>query len=158
MLVRKGLLLLLIFLVACSSLPATSVDPTATPLPKPTPTAWPRARMKSPEYGIQAFLWWKPEITKRDLTLVQQMGFTWVKQNIAWRDVEGQAKGHYEWENADNVVRRVGKRGNLKLLVRLDRQPFWTQVRGTPPLEDAPPTNLNDFGDFCHALAGKSVV
>lgn len=153
---RKSFLLLLIFLVACSSSPPTLVDPTATPLPRPTPTAWPRTRMKSPEYGIQAFLWWKPEITKRDLTLVQQMGFTWVKQNIAWRDVEGQAKGHYEWENADNVVRRVGKRGNLKLLVRLDRQPFWSQAPGTPALDNAPPANLQDFGDFCYALAARN--
>jgi hypothetical protein len=151
---RKSWLLLLIVLVACTS-QATLVDPTATPLPRPTPTSWPRARMKSPEYGIQAFLWWKPEITKRDLTLVQQMGFTWVKQNFAWRDIEKQAKGIYEWTLADDVVRRVGKRGNLKLLVRIDRQPFWSQAPGTPYLDNAPPAHLQDFGDFCHALAAR---
>ncbi len=155
MLFRKCIRLLLIFLVACTSAQATTVDPTSTPLPQPTATAWPRARLKSPEYGIQAFLWWKPEITKRDLTLIQDMGFRWVKQNFAWRDIEPQEKGHFEWKLADDVVRRVGKRGNLKLLVRIDRQPFWTQAPGTPPFEDAPPTNLNDFGDFCHALAER---
>jgi hypothetical protein len=100
-------------------------------------------------------LWWKPEITKRDLTLVQDLGFQWVKQNIAWRDIETQQKGHFEWELADNIVRRVGKRGNLKLLARIDRQPFWSQTPGTAPLDSAPPANLQDFGDFCYALADR---
>jgi hypothetical protein len=152
---RRGWLLMLIALVACGPAQATLVDPTAAPLPEPTATAWPRQRLKSPEYGIQAFLWWKPEITKRDLTLVQQMGFTWVKQAFAWRDIEPQQKGHYEWKLADDVVRRVGKRGDLKLLARIDRQPFWSQAPGTADLENAPPANLADFGDFCHAMAER---
>jgi hypothetical protein len=128
---------------------------TTAATPEPTATAWPRARLKSPEYGIQAFLWWKPEIAKRDLTLIQQLGFTWVKQNFAWRDIENQQKGHFEWELPDNIVRRVGKRGDLKLLVRIDRQPFWSQAPGTSELDNAPPMNLADFGDFCHTLAAR---
>ena len=83
---------------------------------------------------------------------MQDLGFQWVKQNIAWRDIESQQKGRYEWELADNVVRRVGKRG-LKLIVRIDRQPFWSQAAGTAPLDNAPPANLADFGDFCYQLA-----
>ncbi len=134
------------FLVACGSSQATIVP---APIPTPSPT-----HLKSPEYGIQAFLWWKPEITKRDLTLVQQMGFTWVKQNIAWRDIEI-AKGQYNWSLADDVVRRVGRRDGIKLLVRLDRQPFWSQAPNTDPLDNAPPANLNDFGSFCQAFADR---
>lgn len=137
-----GFIVIAHILVACGNSQATIV-------PAPTPT-----QLKSPEYGIQAFLWWKPEITKRDLTLVQQMGFTWVKQNIAWRDIEI-AKGQYSWSLADDVVRRVGRRPGIKLLVRLDRQPFWSQASGTATLENAPPANLADFGSFCHALAGR---
>ena len=38
---------------------------------------------------------------------------------------------------------------------RIDRQPFWSQARGTPQLENAPPANLQDFGDFCTALAAR---
>ena len=147
----KNLFLLILLLVACDSPQATLVP---TPLPPPTATAWPRARLKSPEYSIQAFLWWKPEITKRDLTLVQQLGFSWVKQSIAWRDIEKSGKGQYEWTLADDVVRRVAKR-NLKLLVRIDRQPFWSQPTGTAPLENAPPANFDDFGSFCHVLAER---
>ncbi len=156
---RRNLLFVLIFLVACVPAQATvvepPVDPTRPAVPQPTATAWPRMRLKSPEYGIQAFLWWKPEITKRDLTLIQQMGFTWVKQSFAWRDIEPQQKGHFEWQLADDVVRRVGKRGDLKLLARIDRQPLWSQAPGTPNLDNAPPANLQDFGDFCYALADR---
>jgi hypothetical protein len=141
-----SLLALACILVACSHSQATIV-PASVPTPSPT-------QLKSPEYGIQAFLWWKPEITKRDLTLVQQMGFTWVKQNIAWRDIEI-AKGEYSWSLADDVVRRVGRREGIKLLVRMDRQPFWSQAPGTAPLENSPPANLNDFGSFCYAIADR---
>ncbi len=152
--IRYSWLVILSGLIACTPVQAI-VTPTPAALPTPTATAWPRTRLMSPEYAIQAFLWWKPEIAKRDLTLVQQMGFTWVKQNFAWRDIENQQKGHYEWELADNIVRRVGKRGDLKLLVRIDRQPFWSQAPGTPDLDNAPPANLADFGDFCHTLAAR---
>jgi hypothetical protein len=150
--IRYSWLVILISLIACTGVQAIKPTPTSSS-PILAATAGPRAKLKSPEYGIQAFLWWKPEIAKRDLTLVQELGFTWVKQNFAWRDIENQQKGHYEWELADNIVRRVGKRGNLKLLVRIDRQPFWSQAPGTPELDNAPPANLADFGDFCHTLA-----
>jgi hypothetical protein len=134
------------FLIACGNSQAMIVP---TPFPTPLPT-----HLKSPEYGIQAFLWWKPEITKRDLTLVQQMGFTWVKQNIAWRDIEI-TKGEYSWSLADDVVRRVGRREGIKLLVRLDRQPFWSQASKATPLDNAPPKNLDNFRSFCHAIADR---
>lgn len=151
----RHLLCLILFLAACTVTQAAGVQPTRSVVPPPTATSWPRARLKSPEYGIQAFLWWKPEITKRDLTFVQELGFQWVKQSFSWRDIEPAQKGHYEWKLADDVVRRVGKRGNLKLLARIDRQPFWSQPPGTPELENAPPANLQDFGDFCYALADR---
>jgi hypothetical protein len=163
----RHLFWLMLFLAACTSTQVSGIAPTRSVMPTrsvaPTPsggsqasaTASPRARLKSPEYGIQTFLWWKPEITKRDLTLVQDMGFQWVKQSFSWRDIEPAQKGHYEWKLADDVVRRVGRREGLKLLARIDRQPFWSQVPGTPELENAPPANLQDFGDFCYALADR---
>ena len=151
----KRLFWLALFVAACTSTRVPAGEPTRSVVPQPTATAWPHARLKSPEYGIQAFLWWKPEVTKRDLTLVQDLGFQWVKQNFSWRDIEPAQKGHYEWKLADDVVRRVGRREGLKLLARIDRQPFWSQAPGTPELENAPPANLQDFGDFCYALADR---
>ena len=97
----KRLFWLVLFLAACTSTQAPASSLTPSVVPQPTATAWPRARLKSPEYGVQAFLWWKPEITKRDLTLAQELGFQWVKQSFSWRDIEPAQKGHYEWKLAD---------------------------------------------------------
>ena len=88
--------------------------------------------MGSPDYGIQAFLWWRPEVADRDLNLVKDAGLGWVKQYFAWQDIEGAKKGSFDWERADRIVDEANKRG-LKLLVRIGMDPdraFWA---GDPP-------------------------
>ena len=38
---------------------------------------------------MHTFLWWSPDvIVERDVQLVADAGFGWIKQNIGWRDVE----------------------------------------------------------------------
>ena len=149
--------LLLCFLLL-ASLMAACVPVRQTPIPTPPPTpafaSWPRARSASPEYGIQAFLYWRYESADRDIKLIQDMGFTWVKQAIAWRDIEGIEKGAYDWNRTDRLVRAV-RRAKVNLMVRIDHQPFWSQSPGVEPLENAPPENLQDYGDFCHAMAKR---
>jgi polysaccharide biosynthesis protein PslG len=120
--------------------------PTALPSPSPTPGPL----LSSPDYGIQAFLWWRPEVASRDLGLIKDMGFRWVKQVFAWSDIEGAQKGHYNWAQADNVVRMAEEAG-IKLLARVDRAPAWTGAQEP----NGPPTNYADFGDFCYALASR---
>ena len=141
---RSMFLMLLISLTACA--PVYSVR-------APTPTSWPRTRLASPEYGIQAFLYWNYEAADRDLKLIQDMGFTWVKTNIAWREVEGIEKGAYDWARTDRMVKAVW-RAKLNLIARVDFQPFWTQAPGADLKEHAPPEDMQNYGDFCHALAG----
>lgn len=106
--------------------------------------------MTSPDYGIQAFLWWRPEVATRDLRLIQDMGFPWVKQVFAWSDIEWAGKGIFNWNQADGVVHHANEAG-VKLLARLDRAPKWTGA-GDP---NGPPDNLEDFGDFCYAVASR---
>ncbi len=122
-------------------------------MPRGTNTVYPSPpwRMQSPEYGMHAFLWWRPEVADRDLQLVKQAGFQWVKQSFAWRDIEGAAKGHFDWTRTDRIVEQVEKYG-LKLLVRVDRQPAW--AGGGYPA-NGPPDNYEDFGDFLYALASR---
>lgn len=158
---------LILILTAC--LGATAPAGTPTPLPEPSPTPIPLPRnppgvyrptldapyFRTPEYGIQIFSWWDLENGVRDLDLVKDMGFGWVKQGFAWRDIEHSAKGYYDWFRPDEVVNLVEQRG-LKLLVRLDHQPFWAQEDGgATPLPSAPPKNYSDFGDFCRVFAGR---
>ncbi|HEY74285.1 MAG TPA: hypothetical protein G4N99_13565 [Thermoflexia bacterium] len=118
----------------------------------PTPTSWPRARLSSPEYGLQAFLWWDENVAARDLELIHDAGFTWVKQHVGWRDIEGITKGSYDWYFTDRIVADAERLG-LNVIFRLDRQPVWT----LPPKESraGPVENPQDFGDFCNRLASR---
>jgi polysaccharide biosynthesis protein PslG len=135
--------LLLLLLTAC-----TPSNSTPTSLPR----FYPLPHLQSPEYGIQAFLWWNVDnkTAWRDADLVRDMGFGWLKQQIAWRDVSN-ARGGYDWYRTDWVVKLAEERG-LKLLIRLDRQPAWSQAN---PVPNGPPDNIQDFADFCSALAAR---
>jgi hypothetical protein len=145
-----GLALLLISgVLACGRNPS----PTATPLPSPTPTSWPRPRLNTPEYGMHVFLWWSPDvIVERDVRLVAEAGFGWLKQNLGWRDVEkyeGLAPKDWDWVLADRVV-YYAEQYHLNVLLRLDHQPLWVGE-----WNNGPPRNLDDFGRFCSVLADR---
>ncbi len=105
------------------------------------------ATMTSPDFGAQAFLWWRPEIADRDLNLMQEAGFHWVKQAFAWETIEGAGKGQYDWSVADRAVTHVNA-ANIKLLARLSSDPeltnFWA---------GHPPQNADNFADFAYAVA-----
>jgi LysM repeat protein len=123
------------------------VVPSPTPpVPGPKPL-----RMNSPEYGMQAFFWWRAETAHRDLGLIRDAGFTWVKQSFAWRDIEGSGKGHFDWSLADRVVHQVNEFG-LDLIARVDRQPQW--AGGGYP-QNGPPNNYQDYADFLFAMASR---
>lgn len=145
--------------------PSTAETPSPAPMPSPSPSPSPTLAptvtnpvsnpgrpFDSPEYGVQAFMWWRPEVARRDLQLIDEMGFGWVKQGFAWRDIETNGKGLYDWWKPDVVVQQAQGAG-LKVLARLDRQPFWSQADPNPPLENAPPADMQDFADFCGAMA-----
>ena len=133
-----------------------TAGPTDTPLP-PSPTARPpaptavvdaQALMGSPDYGAQAFLWWRAEVADRDLELLQDGGFNWVKQWFSWQDIEGAGKGQYDWNSTDRIVDQVEKHG-LKLIVRVSEdpdRPFWA---------GSPPENAGHFADFLAAVASR---
>ncbi len=154
-----------VLLAACKLIPTSATPspmPVATATAVPTPTL-PTALMddnpvemafSSPAYGVQAFLWWKPDTAQRDLDLTNKMGFGWVKQEIPWREIEGIQKGRHDWYRPDLIVNLVEERG-LNLVVRLDRQPFWSQTDPAVPQDNEPPANLQDFGDFCGAMAER---
>lgn len=139
-----------------TSIPTATV--TATPTPPPTETTTPTAtpispktpRMDSPEYGMQAFLWWRPETADRDLGLIKDAGFGWVKQNFGWRDIEGAGKGIFDWSRTDRILEQVEGHG-LKLVVWVAFQPWW--AGGGEP--NGPPDDYDDYGDFLYALASR---
>ena len=175
---------LLLALAACGG--ETAVSPTNTPSPTATveeaatvtgtavrilhdpivtinniplaPTQEPWRLFESPEYGIHLSQWWRvKDLLPRDLALVNEMGFGWVKQEFPWREIEGAAKGEYDWYRPDQIVART-EEANLKLLVRLNSQPLWSveeYIEEGRVTASQPPADYQDFGDFCHALAER---
>jgi hypothetical protein len=133
--------------VTPSAEPPTPTLAPATPTPAPQrPPVSPG--MRSPDYGAQAFLWWRPEVADRDLGLMKDAGFNWVKQWFAWQDIEGAGRGQFDWSRTDRIVQQVEQHG-LKLLVRASPaadKPFWG---GNPP------ENADLFAEFVGAMAQR---
>jgi hypothetical protein len=124
----------------------TQAAPTETPLPTPK-----SLRLASPEYGMQAFMWWRPEVASRDVQVIREAGFGWIKVNFGWREIEGAAKGHFDWSHTDKIV-EMATAEKMALMVRIDHQPAWAGG-GFPT--NGPPDNLQHLGDFLRALAGR---
>lgn len=127
---------------------APTLEPTPTEIPLPAPKS---LRMASPEYGMQAFMWWRPEVASRDVQVIRDAGFGWIKVNFGWREIEGAQKGHFDWSHTDKIV-EMANAEQMDLVVRIDHQPAWTGG-GFPT--NGPPDNLQDLGDFLQALAGR---
>ncbi|MCB9138162.1 MAG: SH3 domain-containing protein [Caldilineaceae bacterium] len=108
------------------------------------------ATMTSPDFGTQAFLWWREEVADRDLGLIKDADFRWVKQTFAWETIEAPTKGQFDWSISDRVVQHTNN-AELKLLARLSSDPelgakFWA---------GHPPANGDNFADFAFAMAQR---
>ena len=107
------------------------------------------ATMSSPDFGAQVFVWWREEIRDRDLDLMKEGGFNWIKQSFSWESIEGAGRGQFDWSIADKVVTHANERG-LKILARLsldpDKQGFWA---------GDPPASGDAFAEYAGALASR---
>ncbi len=125
------------------------------PAPAPTATSWPlEGEVDSPGYGINVHMWWDPwAAVRRDWPLIKDAGFSWVKQRVAWRDVEGAGPGIYEWAHLDRIVDEAGQAA-LSLILRVDYPPYWAHRAAS---EEGPylPVSPDAFGNFCSALASR---
>ena len=151
---RLAALLLLAFSSACNML-----APTASPPPSPTTAVrtYPLPRLAGPQYGIQTFLWWNVDnkTAWRDADLVQGLGFGWLKEQFSWSAISG-SRGGYDWFRTDWIVKLAAER-HLKLLVRLDKAPFWalSEAGDAGKYTDTPPKDPALMGEFCGALATR---
>ncbi|MBM3128096.1 MAG: hypothetical protein FJ009_05590 [Chloroflexi bacterium] len=142
-----------------TSAPPPPASPGAKPNPSPTINPIPKVKpikMNSPEYGAQAFLWWRPEAADRDLGMMRDAGLTWVKQTFAWRDIEGAGKGKFNWENADRAVQLANKFG-IDILARVDNAPDWAAPGcfSQAKKQMGPARNTQDWLDFLHAFVTR---
>jgi len=113
----------------------------------------PLSKMSSPDYGLQAFVWGQYETTERDLKLVKDAGFGWVKIMFQWDWIE-KAKGQFEWNEPDRLTRLASDMG-LKVLARVDFAPQWARTPGANMSVSGPPAKHQDYFDFVGALARR---
>jgi polysaccharide biosynthesis protein PslG len=92
-----------------------------------------------------------PLTTERDLRLATDAGFHWQKSLFQWRDIEGIAKGQFDWTESDRVVRASNAAG-LKILARLDFEPLWAR---SDQAHNGPPDHYQDYWDFVSAFVSR---
>ena len=64
-----------------------------------------RPSMPTTEPAIHIFLWGKFDDHRRaTCSWPRDGGFKWVKQRFEWRNIEGRAKGNFEWNEPDRIV------------------------------------------------------
>ncbi|MDF1514121.1 MAG: hypothetical protein P1S60_09970 [Anaerolineae bacterium] len=136
-----------------------SIDPRYAPPEtetSPTSTPWPTSiRFTGPELGINVHMWWDPwAAVARDWSLIDEGGFTWVKQRLSWHDVEGAGPGRYEWTSADRIVDEANQLG-INLVFRVDMPPVWAMPEENSPDYTRIPAYPEAFQHFCYELASR---
>ncbi len=84
---------------------------------------------------------WKQEKT---LDMARVAGFSWIKQQFSWEEIEPRRKGEFEWAKYDRIVDLAEQYG-LDLVARLDRPPAWARPDSEYPT--SPPRDQADYGE-----------
>jgi polysaccharide biosynthesis protein PslG len=116
--------------------------------PLPTSTPGPVSHL---DYGIHTFIWNEPATTQRDLHLATDAGLHWQKTLFQWREIEGAAKGAYDWAESDRVVKASADAG-VKIIARLDFEPDWARKDHA---HNGPPDSYQDYWDFVSAFVAR---
>ncbi len=120
-------------------------------------------------FGVNTFLQQEVEPEKRELSLklLHEAGFTHIRQEFTWEDIEIHGKGDFEdrrnmeavgavdaWAKYDQIV-DLADQYDIEIIARLSNPPAWTRAMTDTIGSMAPPDNLADFGDFAAAVATR---
>jgi hypothetical protein len=123
-------------------------------------------------FGINTFLQQEVEVAKRErsLQLIREAGFTMIRQQFPWEDIEIHGRGDFTdrrndlngdgtpdaisaWAKYDNIVDLAEQYG-ITIQARLDNPPAWTHA--DPAIGSfAPPDDLQDFVNYAVAVAER---
>jgi len=123
-------------------------------------------------YGINTFLQLEVESVKveRQLQMVSEAGFAWIRQQFEWAEIEVDGRGQFTdsrndhngdgqndtisgWDKYDRIV-ALAEQYDLEIQARLDNPPAWTHAN--PDVGSfAPPDDLQDFVNFASAVAER---
>ena len=124
-----------------------------------------RPRVDTP-YAVNTFLHQEVEAAKRarQLQLIRDAGFGWIRQPFPWYDLEIQAKGDFidrrnnpaksAWDKYDNIVALAEQYG-LSLIARLEAPPEWAHQGYADLGTLGPPADFADYADYVAAVAQR---
>jgi hypothetical protein len=101
------------------------------------------------------------ENVTRELDLIHNAGFHFIKQELVWNDVERPQKGLYQdnaisgkssWAKYDRIVDLAQQRG-IEVIFRIDTSPDWARP-GSDKIE-TPPNRFEDYGDFVATVVNR---
>jgi hypothetical protein len=78
-------------------------------------------------------------------------GFHWQKTLFQWREIEGTAKGQFDWTESDRVV-RASQEAGVGIIGRLDFEPMWSRK---DQAHNGPPDKYQDYWDFVSAFVSR---
>ncbi|RRR75029.1 MAG: hypothetical protein EI684_05685 [Candidatus Viridilinea halotolerans] len=102
-------------------------------------------------YGFNAHLYgqgtaWQDR--NRALTLANNAGMPWIRQQVRWMDLHDQSRQIF-WAELDDIVADASRQ-NVKLLLSIVTAPPWAGGPGMPRRE-----NFRDFADFMGQMAAR---
>lgn len=86
---------------------------------------------------------------------IQQLGFTWAKVNVDWRNLEPE-QGNINFIDLDAAVNTLNANG-INILLTISTAPDWARPSASAQQmgEDGPPDDFADFATFVSALATR---
>lgn len=139
------------------------------------PATEPFARVENADvnpFGVNTMLEQEvePEKRERQVQMIAAAGFTWIRQQFPWYDIEIDAKGDFEdrrhdrdgdgvndpisaWEKYDHIV-DLAEQYDLRIIARLSAPPRWSQPPGVTN-GFTPPADFQDFVDYAVAVAAR---
>ena len=103
-------------------------------------------------YGIQGHA--LDEDNRRAvLAAVRDLGFTWLKQQVRWEDMEPH-RGQRRWDTMDKLLEAADKQG-VHVLFSVVSAPSWARERDADMTIAGPPTDNKDFADYLGTLASR---
>jgi hypothetical protein len=120
-------------------------------------------------FGVNTFLEQEVELEKRErqVQMIADAGFHWVRQQFPWEDVEIHGKGDFvdrrhtelhgaisAWDKYDTIVDLVDQY-DLDIIARLNGpMPVWSLAEGVTN-RMTPPEDFQDFVDYAVAVAER---
>ncbi|MDW8351395.1 MAG: O-antigen ligase family protein [Anaerolineae bacterium] len=88
---------------------------------------------------------------------LSRRGVRWVRQEFRWSAIEPQ-RGQFDWSASDRIVQAAVRHG-IHILPVLWTTPTWARAPSAsaqfPPVETAPPADVDDYARFVQAFAKR---